>query len=52
MYRAKARASALPFLALLGLIGAGPLGALAGSAVAHPVLRGNIIDRNGVVLAR
>ena len=51
MHRAKARASALPFLALLGLIGAPPTGALAGSAAAHPVLRSDITDRNGVVLA-
>jgi cell division protein FtsI (penicillin-binding protein 3) len=51
MHRAKARASALPFLALLGLIGAGPIGALAGTAAAQPVLRGDITDRSGVVLA-
>ena len=32
MHRAKARALALPFLALLGLTGASPTGALAGTA--------------------
>src|SRR5580693_6027372 len=56
MHRAKSRASALPFLALLGLIGAGPIGAgpigvLASAAAARPVLRSDITDRNGVVLA-
>jgi cell division protein FtsI (penicillin-binding protein 3) len=51
MHKAKSRAFALPYLALLALIGAGPKGALADTAASRPVLRSDITDRNGVVLA-
>jgi cell division protein FtsI (penicillin-binding protein 3) len=56
MHRARARASTLPFVALLGLIGAGSIGAgpssaFASTAAEQPLLRSDITDRNGVVLA-
>lgn len=45
------RATARSFLALLGLIGVLAIGTLGAAAAAQPVLRSDITDRNGVVLA-